>query len=356
MNVSGMTMSQFRLLPILLSVWSLGLVAQAGAQQTAAPGANPQQAGPPPASVRAAFDLLGHYHEKPDPDRACLILEQMLKTQALADPSFTERPDRFVIMAHGYGHLARGTPERVRLYERFFQKTARDTTGRRFILAALALCADADTPAAFNAWSENEAYRDVWPEIDEIHAALKDQALKLPRERTPRMPLDLDLLWIDFYVTGDYAPIEQLLNVLDRPDLIRDKIASTVTANPQAKASLMPVFKTLGMTDPKNPERLSEVDLDYLASVRRPGAKGEMADALTALTNQLGLTREDWIGIIMKGAVNWSMRSNTKQHRRLVELLQEHVAQRPPQSQAHIQHWLEPPPEQQPQTGSSKAK
>ncbi len=348
-------MPQLKFLPILAGVWSLGLVALAGAQQTASPKTNNQPAGPPPALVRAAFELLGHFHEKPDADRACVNLEQMLKTQALADPSFQERPDRFVILAHGYGHLARGKQERVRLYERFFQK-ARDTAGRRFMLAALALCADDETPAALTAWQKNEAFRDVWPEIEEIQAALSDQSLKLPRDREPRTPLDLDLLWIDFYVTGDYPPIEKILNVLDRPDVIRTRIQKVIASNPQAGTDLEPVLQTLGMTDPKNPALLSELDLDYLASVRRPGAKGEIADALTSLNEKLGLTREDWTGIVMKGAANWSMSSNSRQHRRLVELLEDQVSTRPPKSQAHIQHWLQPPVEQPQQKRSDKAK
>ena len=309
---------------------------------------------PQPASVRSAFELLGHFHERPDADKACVILEQMLKAGALSDPSFQERPDRFVILAHGYGHLARGQAERVRLFERFFVRVAKDTASQRFLLAALAVCADEDTPKALKAWRQNDSFQNVWAEIEEIQTALQEKSLKLPRDREPRLPLDLDLLWIDFYVTGEYPPIDKILGVLDRPDQLRARIESEISAKPQIQEVLLPLLKTLGMVDPENPAQLINVDLDYLASIRRPGAKPDVARALTAMNQELGLSRNDWVGFVMKGAANWSMTSNTRQHPRLAELLEDHLSERPPKSQAHIRIWIEPLSTKPTRAGRSK--
>jgi hypothetical protein len=271
-----------------------------------------------------------------------VLLETMLKEQALGHACFRERPDRFIILAHAYGHLARGKPELVRLYERLFPKPFNDLAGRRFLLAALALCADDDTRAALDAWHGDGTLRDLRPEIDEVRTALAEKSLQLPRAREPREPLDLDLLWVDFFVTGDYPPVERILGILDRPDALRAKISGALTRDPDLRAPLFQTLKTLGMVDPEEPESLIDVDLDYLVSRRNVGATGSAADALRTLNQQLELRREDWQGFAMKGVADWSMASNVQHHPRLMELLKSHLADRPYKSQAHIRHWLEP--------------
>ena len=40
---------------------------------------------------------------------------------------------------------------------------------------------------------------------------------ELPRDRPAKTPEELDLLWVDFLVTGEYAPVSRILDALDRP-------------------------------------------------------------------------------------------------------------------------------------------
>src|SRR5207302_367805 len=58
---------------------------------------------------------------------------------------------------------------------------------------------------------------DLRPELEALKNHLKDPARKHVRDRPARTPKDLDLLWANFFVTGEYAPVSRILDVFDLP-------------------------------------------------------------------------------------------------------------------------------------------
>lgn len=42
----------------------------------------------------------------------------------------------------------------------------------------------------------------------------------------PPSPEEMDLLWVEFFITGDLAPVRRIVAVLDEPDLVRERLTA----------------------------------------------------------------------------------------------------------------------------------
>src|SRR5262249_26315686 len=80
-------------------------------------------------------------HPKPAPDRVPLMLELLLKERIL-DHFLTDSSERG-FLSHAFGHMARGNPKLIRLYESRFAGGSK--TDRAFLLSALRICGDETT-------------------------------------------------------------------------------------------------------------------------------------------------------------------------------------------------------------------
>jgi hypothetical protein len=302
----------------------------------------------PPATgdaLRAATS----FGKDPDPKGASRALAGLVQSGDLDSPFFRERPDRFLILAHGFGHIARRCPEVLRRAESLVEPN-KDPVARRFLLAVLSVGADDTTRGKLEVWSREPGLEPVHAEIDDVRKALADGKVRLPRDRAASDPLELDLLWADYLATGEYAPIARILDVLDRPDALRAKIDAYLAKNPGEREALLASLADVGLTAMDDPKSISELDLDFLASRgMAAGGNPARAEALRRLGDRLGLGRDDWVAIAMKGTADWSSASNVRQHPELADLLRKHQNDRPPKSQAHLRLWLE-----QAQTGKPK--
>jgi uncharacterized protein (TIGR03066 family) len=83
---------------------------------------------------------------------------------------------------------------------------------------ALTNCGDAETAKQVSAWLSDEKFADVRPELEALKKHLQDPKRQHVRDRAAKTPDDLDLLWSNFFITGEYAPVSRILDVLDRPD------------------------------------------------------------------------------------------------------------------------------------------
>lgn len=156
------------------------------------------------------------YYKSPEPALGPKMLAELLKSENLEHPWFKKNGHVLVLVAAQLGDIAAGKPKIVRQYEAAFATAP--LTGRRVILRALMNCGDSETVKQVSAWLSDEKFADVRPELEALKKHLQDPKREHVRDRTAKTPDDLDLLWSNFFITGDYAPVSRILDVLDQPD------------------------------------------------------------------------------------------------------------------------------------------
>jgi hypothetical protein len=167
------------------------------------------------------------YYKSPDPELGPKLLKELLKKENIEHPWFVGKDNVLMLNGAVFGDIAAGHPKIVRQYESAFVDAP--LAGRRIILRALMNCGDPETTKHVAAWLADERYSDCRAALDELKKHLDNPKRQHVRDRPARTPDDLDLLWINFFVTGEYAPISRILDVLDLPDAKENEIMKRVT-------------------------------------------------------------------------------------------------------------------------------
>src|SRR5262249_50963739 len=148
---------------------------------------------------------------------------------------------------------ARGNPELIRLYESRFADA--NKTGRTFLLGALRICGDQTTQRQIDKWLADATSAEQKRELSALRTFLADSKRQLPRDRTARTSADLLFLWLDFLVTGEYPPIARILDTLDQPDAIREKVQNSLK-NEKERQELLEVLDALKLLAPATTDKL----------------------------------------------------------------------------------------------------
>lgn len=134
---------------------------------------------------------------------------------------------------------------------------------------------------------------------------------QLPRVGTgPPSPEEMDLLWVEFFITGDLAPVRRIAAVLDEPDIVRERLTrwlretGTGFWGKRKFNGYLPVFARCSF-----PIRFDESNIDGPLDL-------DLSVALTAKAGQLKfgelpieLSANDVMRIAAKSAAVWSLRS-----------------------------------------------
>jgi uncharacterized protein (TIGR03067 family) len=305
----------------------------------------------------SAIDLeefVSGYHARPEPDRVPAMLDLVLKAKDRRSvlPGIGTDPRDLLLgflmkssevrvpTAHAFGHMARGNPKLVREYESRF--AAADANGRAFLLEALNICGDASTERQLKAWSEDARFADAREAIAKVRCSLTDPRRRLPRDLAPRSPTDLDLLWADFFVTGEYAPVARILDVLDPPGSLRKRIVDRLSKASGDRDELLKLLESLKLVQSGTKDKLVAGDLEM---VLLRDAKGRLRAGALEIASYLGeklnLSEKDLErGLLLQGTAIWSVQSNLEQHPRLVQVLKQHYKERPARSQELVKIWL----------------
>jgi hypothetical protein len=174
-----------------------------------------QQAGPPE-SLRELAKTATFYYQAPDPAFGPKMLKELLKKETLEHPFFATNDHLVNIHAALLGNIAANKPRIVRGYEAAFLEAP--PAGQRLIIRTLRNCGDRETVNRIDAWRPDRRCADVRSELDSLKKHLEDPKRKPIRDLAAREPKDLDLLWADFFITGEYAAVSRILDVLDLPD------------------------------------------------------------------------------------------------------------------------------------------
>ncbi len=210
-------------------------------------------------------DFVRAYHKKPEPKRAPGLLDKALDSEFPLNSPF-HKGDGRMVLAHAFGHMARGHADLVRVYEAKVAKA--QNRGRAFLLESLRLCGDEQTIKHLDGWREDPAYREQYAIIDETRRFLADPKRKLPRGRPAVGPEDIDLLWADFLVTGDYAPVARILDILDRPDGLRLRLEKWRMKHPEEEKNINEVLAWMKLVKPGTTGQLIDGNLELLPAAQ----------------------------------------------------------------------------------------
>jgi hypothetical protein len=167
-----------------------------------------------------------YYYKSPDPTLGPKMLKDLLKKENITHPFFKENPHVLNIVGAQLGDIAAGNSEIVRQYEAEFASAP--DAGRKVILRALANCGDKDTGKRLDGWLANKQFTGLRPDLESLQKNLADPTRRSVRDRPAKTPDDLDLLWANFFITGEYAPVARILDVLDLPDAKENAVLKRV--------------------------------------------------------------------------------------------------------------------------------
>jgi hypothetical protein len=133
-------------------------------------------------------------------------------------------------------------------------------------------------------------------------------------------PLDLDLLWAEFFATGDTAPVLRIISVLDGKDLVRERLDQWLRDNSgfwgrRRIAKFRPLLiRCVFPVDYENCRMEEGVDLDL------PVALNAKNPQLRFDELPIKLSIPECIRLAVKSAAVWSLRSIAEKHERVAEI------------------------------------
>jgi hypothetical protein len=174
----------------------------------------------PPADLPPVVPTYGakleNYYRKPDPEIAGQFFAELLKPENIDHKWFNDHADVLDIMRTQLGDLAKGREDIIRQYEGSFPQTT--LKGKQVIVAALRVCGDESSQRVVAGWIDDSANKDVKKELEALQKHLANPKRKHFRDLPVKSPHDVDLLWGNFYITGEYEPVSAILDIFDRPD------------------------------------------------------------------------------------------------------------------------------------------
>jgi hypothetical protein len=174
------------------------------------------QAPDQPPFVKEHAKTITFYYKAPNPGLGPKLLKELLKKENLEHPWFAKNDYALLLNAALLGDIAAGKAKIVRQYEAAF--TDAPAAGRRVIIHSLRNCGDQETLKRIDAWLADPRYADSRRDLQALKKHLEDPGRNHVRDRPARTPDDLDLLWGNFFITGEYVPVSRILDVLDLTD------------------------------------------------------------------------------------------------------------------------------------------
>ena len=289
--------------------------------------------------VQEIVDFISHYHQNPEPDRVPEFLALMFQEELFHSPVLAYDGSTRAFVAHGLGHMARGQPKLVRLYEESFAKSP--IPGKELFLLSLMVCGDQQTASKMKKWQQDPANLDLGYSLP---AALKWLAnpKRLPRHRQAITFIDLDYLWADFSVTGEYEPLTRILDLLDRPGVFREKIEAALKKPAEERQDLLEILQAWDLLKPGT-EKLIEGNLELaMLHNSRGRLKNNVYIAGANFAEKcLGLSVAELNkGFRLQGGASHMLQTALEDDPTLANILRNHYRERLAPTQNLIKKWL----------------
>lgn len=179
-----------------------------------------------PPFVKEYVKTATYYYTAPDPSLGPKMLKALLEKENLEHAWFKKHDQVLVLIGAQLGDIAAGHPKIIREYEAAFADAP--TLGRRVIVRALMNCGDGDSLKKVDAWIDDKDNAQLRPSLEALKNHLENPKRQHVRDRPAKEPKDIDLLWANYFVTGEYAPVSRILDVLDLPDAKENAVLKRV--------------------------------------------------------------------------------------------------------------------------------
>jgi hypothetical protein len=156
-----------------------------------------------------------YYYLNPDPKLGAKMLRELLRKENLEHPFLIKNDQLPLLIGAQLGDIAAGHPDVVREYEKEFADCP--PTGRLIIIRALHNAGDKDTVKTVGEWIADKKYSDQKADLEALKKHLENPKRQHVRDRPAKDPKDIDLLWANFFVTGEYTPVSRILDIFDMP-------------------------------------------------------------------------------------------------------------------------------------------
>ncbi len=257
------------------------------------------------------------YYKSGSPDQVPLALTYFVTENPWPESSLP-------LGLYFFARIAQSAPQLVRSYEALLPQLS--TNGVSVLLQVLHAAGDDGTREFLVSCLENDEYSGQHGAISEI---LKSDFPQFQSAllRPVRDCLDLDLLWIEFLVTGNKDAVVTIIDVLDWPDLVRVRRVEwqsseselTVRGQRHRKMNDLEEEVELVLYNVDQNEITAVEDLDtrfFLNGVHRDPDRSERIRELLPFS----LTGEELNQVAVKVAAKWSLASNASQHSRVLEI------------------------------------
>ncbi len=164
-------------------------------------------------------DLLVNYYRNSQPDKIPTALEHI----AVSDFIKNQPTDVSAMTSYLFGRIAREEPSLVAKYMEVFDKASLTHEGRVFILMVFQICGNKSVKHFLGGKLNDENFVNEKQDIQNILTGGIPIGFN-PLKREVKDGVDLDFLWVEFFITGSREPISKIIDVLGRPDRFKSRL------------------------------------------------------------------------------------------------------------------------------------
>lgn len=259
-------------------------------------------------------NLLTFYYTNPQPEQIPDAMKYIVQSNYLDKNNFWST-------SYMFGEIALKEPTLVDEYLNILDNI--EPKNRLFIIYALTICGNEKVKK----YLENKLIDPAWSN----DKGLLEKALqqKMPLKYDPintevKVSNDLDMLWANFFITGNEQAVIKIIQVTERSDLLYSLIDNYINTNASKEKTdeLIKIFKdSIGITlSIENNKLITDRDLDiqYCMNIN---SKKYSQDQIKKVRLLVNISDKDIYYMAVKSAAFWAVLSNAQQHERVLKIL-----------------------------------
>lgn len=267
-----------------------------------------------PSQPQAEEYDLTQYYLQPQPQKVPGALKQYLESDHFKQTPFEENTS-ILQMAFLFGRIAQLTPSLLHSYHEIFEQGNHQQ--RQFMIFVLQIGGDHSTRAFLEQRVDNPSYSE---EKEWIQQALGNNIpLGLSRlQKEIQNGDDLDLQWGEFFITGNAAPVEKIIGVLGREDILRKKIEAFLRSTKQNEEVIRILEENFHLQTAGD-ALINPDDIDILIGMALMA--GNVGEPFQELRKKVGdISDDDIFHAAVKSAAFWALSSNVMTHDRIIQI------------------------------------
>lgn len=284
----------------------------------------PQMASAQNESIVRFEKFLQEYYQAPDADQVPRYLMEVIGSEFFMTGEVF-RQNRQLLYAYAFGRMAELEPSLIPLYMKIFDTAPLE--GRLFMVNVFQVCGGDAVRKYLQDSMNDPAFEKVKPLIE---AALSQEFPLAydPFVKEINIPYDIEMLWVEYFLTGNSKAIERIVSVLGREDMIRDKVKAYFAsdASQEDKALLAErVTKVLAVdVDPTTYEFNSIADFGSIL-MGRARSRSITVDDFEEFLDQVEISNEEFIRVSTKAEALRSLEAYARRDELVLEAVEDQV-------------------------------